>query len=336
MKILFIGDPHLKMNRFDQTVNFLQWINSQILEHKPDMVVNLGDTFDNHAVLRSEILGEFRKHVDFVMDLNIMYYYILGNHDQYRPKDSKYHALQSFHDVHEQFLVVDQRIDIEEWNMTMVPYTPKIEDFPKDTKEICIAHQTFIGADYTYHRPEAGVNADELAAKIIISGHVHKKQAFGKVVYPGTPYAHSVNDIDMVKGIMLFDTDTYEQTFLESPFVRWRSIEFHIREDQSVDDLHKILKASLNDTDHWIIKIEGPKVETMAYLKCAKYKRLIKDKHVTPKPKFTDKQKQQVKIEAVSDKKIIEEYVQKVYKGAVDKKKLLSKALEIMGKQPKQ
>jgi len=330
-KILFIGDPHLKISRFDKCISFLNWINNQIAKHKPDMVINLGDTFDNHAVLRSEILGEFRQHVDFVVnELKIPYYYILGNHDFFKPKDNKYHALQSYIGLYDDFVIVDKRMDID--NITMVPFMANLDDFPKDTLEICIAHQTFIGADYSYHRPEAGVNADHVAAKVIISGHVHKKQSFGKVIYPGTPYAHNVNDIDMVKGISLFDTDTYQETFIESPFTQWRSIEFNISEEQSINDFHNTLKSSLNNTDHWIVKVVGPKVEITAYLRSAKYKKLVKDKHVTPKPKFTDKQKQKLKIEAVSDHDIVKEYVEKVYKGSIDKKKILSKALEIMGK----
>jgi len=332
-KILFIGDPHLKMNRFDMAKSFLEWINFQIAEHKPDIVINLGDTFDNHAVIRSEIQGEFRKHIDFVMSLNIKYYYILGNHDQYRPKDNKYHALQSFVGINDNFIVVDKRIDID--NITMVPFIADIENFPIDTREICIAHQTFIGADYGYHRPDAGVNADDIKANIIISGHVHKKQEFGKVVYPGTPYSHNINDIDMIKGITIFDTATYERSFVESPFPRWKSIKFEVSEDQPMDDFHDILSNTLNTSDHWILQVVGPRVEITAYFNSAKYKKIIKDKHVTPKITATDKEKKQVQIKAISEKEIVKEFIDKVYKGGGDKSKLLIKAYEIMDKYKK-
>ncbi len=53
--------------------------------------------------------------------------------------------------------------------------------FPRETQPICIAHQTFVGADYGYYRPDVGADADKCNAEIIISGHVHKKQEFGKV-----------------------------------------------------------------------------------------------------------------------------------------------------------
>ena len=317
------------MNRFDLSVNCLKWIEDIIDLHNPDIVVNLGDTFDGHSVLRSELLCEFRNHIQRI---NKPHYYILGNHDFFRPKDSKYHALQVFKDYPE-FYVIDERCDID--NMTMVPYIADLNNFPLDTKEICIAHQTFIGADYGYHRPDAGVNADNVSADIIISGHVHKKQEFGKVIYPGTPYACGANDLDMTKGLLIFDTKSYEQTFIESPFPKWKSIEFIISNEQTMSDLHSILKETINEQDHWIIKVAGPKVEMSAYFKSAQYKKISKGKHITLKLTATDKEKKQVRIKAVSTPDIIKEYIDKVYKGTIDKKQLESKALEIITGQNK-
>ena len=77
MKVLFIGDPHLKIGRFDLAVSFLTWLNKLIVEQKPDLVVNLGDTFDTHAVLRSEVLNEFMNHVYQVLRLDIPYVYLV-------------------------------------------------------------------------------------------------------------------------------------------------------------------------------------------------------------------------------------------------------------------
>ena len=94
-KILFIGDPHLKINNFEQSMSFLTWIEKVIDEVNPDIVCNLGDTFDTHAVVRSELISEFKMHVERITAKR-PYWYVLGNHDQYKPKDAKYHALQCF------------------------------------------------------------------------------------------------------------------------------------------------------------------------------------------------------------------------------------------------
>lgn len=326
-KILFIGDPHLRINNFQQSVELLHWIEKVVDEHRPDIVCNLGDTFHDHAVLRSELLTEFKSHVERVTAQR-PYWYILGNHDAYRPKDSKYHALQVF-DI-PNFTVFDKTVDLQDHEITVVPYIHNYSDFPSNTKQICITHNTFMGADYGFKREEAGVDASKVFADIIISGHIHKRQVLGKVIYPGTPFAHSASDVDQTKGLLLFDTATYEQTFIESPFPKWKSLEFEVTHDNPMANLHALLESELNTEDKWIVKVTGPKVEMAAYFKSKEYVKLTKDKKVVLKATPNDKNKQKVQIKATSIEDIMNEYVNKVYDGGLDKRLILQKALDII------
>ena len=328
MKILFCGDKHLKITRFDLAKQFLALLNTMIKEEMPDMYVCLGDDMDSHAVLRSELMSEFRKHIDYVRQLGIPTYYILGNHDMYRPKDDKYHAFQSMIGLYDNFTVVDKRLDVD--NITMVPYIPDHTKFPLDTQSICVAHQTFVGADYGYTRPEVGVDADKVRAEIIISGHVHIRQSFGKCYYPGTPYAQSVNDINQIKGVMMFDTETYQQRFIEIPLPKWSGIKYELGPGFSIEDLHSDLVKSVTKQDHWIVEISGPRAEITAYIASERYGQLQKDVDIRIKPKFIDKEKKRVEIKAVSMEQIIEECVNKVYNGSIDKTKVADNALQIL------
>lgn len=328
-KILFIGDPHLRMSNFDQSVRFLRWVEEQVEIHQPDVVCNLGDTFHDHAVLRSELLKEFQDHVyNITLGSNVEYWYILGNHDQYKPKDSKYHALQIFNIPNFRLFEKVENIDDK---ITVVPYVQKFEDFPHNTLPIVLTHNTFIGADYGFKREDAGVNADKISADIIISGHIHKRQSFGKVVYPGTPFAHSASDVDQTKGLLLFDTATYDRQFIESPFPKWRQIEFEVTQDNPLSNLHELLKLELNEQDKWIVKVSGPKVELAAYFKSKEYLGLIKGKNVVSKAIPTDKNKQKIQIKATSIESIMDEYITKVYDGSLDKQLILQKTLDIIG-----
>ena len=288
MKILFIGDPHLRMSNFEQSVEFLRWVENVVDECRPDVVCNLGDTFHDHAVVRSELLTEFQNHIHNCLVNTDEYWYVLGNHDQYKPKDNKYHALQTFNIAN--FRVFDKVEELD--GITVVPYVQRFEDFPLKTSPICITHNTFIGADYGFKREDAGIDADKVSADIIISGHIHKRQSFGKVVYPGTPYAHSASDVDQTKGLLLFDTATYEHVFLESPFPTWRQVEFEVTQDNPLANLHELLKVELNDKDKWIVKVSGPKVELAAYFKSKEYLGLIKGKNVVSKAIPNDNNKQ--------------------------------------------
>ncbi len=326
---MFIGDPHLKITRFDLAKQFLSWVNEVIEDYKPHAVVNLGDTFDTHAVLRSEIQGEFKRHIRHTTGLGIRYFYILGNHDFYKPNSSEYHALQSMEDL-PKFHVISKRTDFD--GITMIPYLPDHTQFPKETQPILIAHQTFVGADYGYMRPEVGVDAGAVNAEIIISGHIHVRQQFGKVIYPGTPYAQSVNDIDQHKGVLLFDTDTYSKEFIESPLPRWLGMKAEISQNFSLEDLHNDLFQCLDPHNHWVVEITGPKAEILSYLDSKQYREVTEGIDIKIKPKFTDKTKQLIQIEALSMEHIVHEYMSKVYKGSLDKSKISAKALEILDK----
>lgn len=329
MNILFIGDMHLKINNFEQSMALLRWVEEIADKYNPDIVCNLGDAFHNHAVLRSEILTEFKRHAERV-GAKRPYWYVVGNHCQFKPKDNKYHALQTLDNI-SGFTVFDKITELPQHNITVVPYVQKFEDFPLNTNSICIAHATFIGCDYGFKREDCGVNADKVSADVIISGHIHKRQSFGNVIYPGTPYAHNATDVDQTKGILLFDTSTYKQTFIESPFPKWRSLELEIDQNNPITALHAMLEKELDSENKWIIKVIGPKAELSAYFKSKGYLKLIKDKNIILKVSPNDSEKQKrVQIKSTSANNIISEYMDKVYKGGTDKSLIIQKAQEIL------
>lgn len=295
---------------------------------QPDLVVNLGDTFDTHAVVRSEIMNEYVDHVKYICAQGIPYHYLLGNHDMYKPNDAKYHALKPFKNTIQGFTVIDETIDLD--GITYVPFQAKHTTFPKVTQSICVAHQTFKGADFGDITTQDGVDPLEVDAEIIISGHIHKKQTLGNVIYPGSPFSQSVNDINQVKGLMLFDTATFATTFIPCPLPKWKGLKFELTPSYDINALHEEVSQELNDSDHWVVEITGPRAEIVGYLDSKRSKALIQGKDVKIKTHFTDKEKRAIRIEAFSMEHIISEYASKIYSGTIDKDILRDKALEIL------
>lgn len=329
MRVLFVGDMHLRINTFTLATDFLSWLNRFIDEQKPDLVVALGDALHDHAVIRSEVLNELMNHIYYVTDQKIPYVYLKGNHDQFTPKDGKYHALLPFKDRIDNLYVVDEIQDL--FGMTFVPFLANGEDFPKVTLPICVAHQTFLGADYGPINSKEGVDPDSVSAEIIISGHIHKRHNLGKVVYVGSPYSQGAADINQIKGVSMFNTDTFQFTFYETPFPGWKTFEYELNSENSVEKLHKELSEQLLGTnDYWIVELTGPKAEIISYLDSKEYKQLIKQVNIRPKTTFTDKQKQKVSISSVSMGQIVSEFVDKVYNGSLDKEEILSNAQAIL------
>lgn len=333
MRILFIGDSHLKITRFDLAKQFLVWINSVIEEQKPDLVVNLGDTFDTHAVVRSEVMSEFMSHVDHVRSI-CPYVYLLGNHDMYKPNDSKYHALSHLVDKIPKFIVVDKVQEL--FGMTFVPYIHDPLKFPKKTLPICVAHQTFKGADFGDITTKDGVDADSIeGCELIVSGHIHKRQRLDSgsgagVYYVGSPFSQSASDINQIKGVSIIDTDSFKETFIECPLPIWKGLKYEITPSFSIEELHEDLVQQLNNTDHWVVEITGPKAELLGYIGSKKGKSIVAGRDVKIKTIFTDREKRQVRIEAMSLDSIISEYIDKVYSGNLDKNLLKSKATEML------
>lgn len=326
MKLLGIGDIHAKMSQFTLCCSVLQWLNQVIVDEQPDMIVNFGDTMNDHSVLRSEILTEFRKHiVEAVKVAN--YYYILGNHDFYKPTDSKYHALETFKDIAGMHVIdTVQRIG----DITFVPHMADMGQFPLDTGAICLAHQTFLGADYGFHRPELGVDPSLVAANIIISGHIHKRQVVDKVIYPGSPFAQNANDVDQSKGVIIFDTDTYEYHFIEAPFPKWFSIKVNWNDFTNKKDVHAFITQSVNGQDNFLIDIEGPRAEVSSYIDSKDMTNLRASASIRVRPIYIDLDKiDRVSIKASTMPAILSEYIDKVYKGSIDKTVLKTCACEV-------
>lgn len=329
MKLLLIGDMHLQSSKFELAKSFLYWIKTQVEELQPDLVVNLGDTMHNHSVLRAEILGEYKKHL---IDITALcpYIHILGNHEMWKPTDSTYHALQAFAGM-ENLIIADKIIHNKSAGISFVPYQPDHSKFPKKTLPICIAHQTFVGADFGSYRPDDGVDADSIENEIIISGHIHGRQMFGKVIYPGTPFAQGLDDANKSKGIMIFDTETYKYSFIESPFPRWYSLSFEIGQDLNFQQLHEELVNTLTEGDNWVIDISGQKNEIAAYMDSKEFNELKKGKLIRIRPIYTNLIKNdRVKINAVSMQDILGEYISKVYDGVLDKDLLREETIRIL------
>lgn len=329
MKLLLVGDPHLRIGKLSLALQFISWLDGLIQKVKPDLVVNLGDSLDTHAVIRSEIVNELMAHIYRVIDSGIPYVYVRGNHDQYTPKDGKYHGLMPFKGKIPNLYIVDEPQEL--FGMTFVPFLANGNDFPRETKPICIAHQTFLGADYGAVNAEEGVDPDSVSAEIIVAGHIHKRHDLGKVRYVGSPFSQDASDVNQVKGISVFDTDTYQFAFHKCPLPCWRSFKFELNPVDTVSILHGQLGETLRGTrDHWVIELTGPKAEVVGYLDSPEYRNLVKNLSIRLKTVFTDKQKQKVSISAVSMEQILSEYVSKVYSGSLDKNLVLSKARTIL------
>jgi DNA repair exonuclease SbcCD nuclease subunit len=310
-RILFIGDPHIRHTHLSEGVTLLRWIESVIETKKPDVVVNLGDTLDTHSIIRAEVLSTVNDHLNRVADLKIPMIMVLGNHDMYKPNSSKYHALEVFKG-RKNLVVVDDIAVLD--GITYVPYLSDPSSWPDITTDIAVTHNTFMGADYGFKLADKGIPVDQVRCDLVVSGHIHKHQTLQSVFYPGTPIATSASDANQTKGLHILDIDTLDKEFIESPFPMWRTRDLFVGQD---DDLNFTPK------DIWMVKLIGPRAEIKAFLDSKKVQDLKKTVKITFKAEFTDSAKvSKTSISAPTPIAMVEQYLDKVYSGSIDKELL--------------
>jgi DNA repair exonuclease SbcCD nuclease subunit len=220
MRILIIGDPHFKHNNEIETNMMCDKIYQIVLEQKPDIIVDLGDTLDTHSHIDMNPLNRATKFLFQLSQMSSHLYVLIGNHD--RPNNTDFLTEASPFascKIWPNTTIVD-KVCIGEHNglkFVFVPYVPvgrfnealetqnitseNIKDY-----SIVFAHQEFKGSKMGAIVSTSG---DEwpIEYPFCISGHVHGHQKIqDNLEYVGTPIQHAFGDATP-KGVMMLSID---------------------------------------------------------------------------------------------------------------------------------
>jgi hypothetical protein len=237
MKVLIYTDLHVThrhktyMQFVSDTVDYLCEV---IHEHKPDVLVNMGDTLDTFGMMdvRDAIFARraIRKTRDHFQACGGQAYYVLrGNHDTA--------------DKHGEISSVDllewQGVDIiSSPTVKVLPdgrnylFVPHLRDFTNEVFEGAqsydirgaFAHVDWIGCRLTPSHIstsgfQPGVVGELLPEVPVFAGHYHAPMEAGPVWFVGSPLHLTFNDevTDVPRGFTLWDTDTDEKVRLANP-----------------------------------------------------------------------------------------------------------------------
>ncbi len=138
---------------------------------------------------------------------------ICGNHDRPGDESTTSHAMLA-HDQQRNVHVVD-RPQLLTWitpKAAAIPYMASNERFLEAAAAVggstLLAHQTFQGAKYDngFFCPD-GIPVDGIPHDLVISGHIHAPQSFGKVWYVGAPRWRTLDDANTDRNLWLVDLD---------------------------------------------------------------------------------------------------------------------------------
>ena len=242
---IVIGDMHVKKDDVAEATRFVRWIAQLHAQVKAKigvdpLIVFMGDQYNDFSVVRVEAEVFWDWAFDFlVKETGTMPLALVGNHDMNQEETAS--SMQ----VHARYAVLAERKPVFINQATAaIGFMRKEELFHQTVMEayqkgarIVLCHAEFDGAQYEngFYSPH-GFKLDRYPQDLqFISGHIHLKQQFGKVLYVGTPRHLTRSDLGTVKGVHVVKFSAGSCEFVATPpdtFTPFQSVVI----DESVHD----------------------------------------------------------------------------------------------------
>lgn len=261
-KIFFIGDTHIGLgypNSVDKWFKVhKQYFNDFLIPflkekvNKDDIIVHLGDLFDNRNVIPINLLNYGMDIVEEISKISPLHI-IVGNHDLWSKSSSDVNSVRPFRYIPN--VSIYDRTSILYFNNKRILMMPYIENrldqisLIKKNKDCdylfchsdlngCKMHLTSVA-----HKNPDKIDVDEFASfKRAISGHIHIVQNNKNFTFVGSLFQMDRNDMGDQKGIFVLDTETDSLEFYPnkiSPIFT----KVHVKNDSDVENLED-LKSS--------------------------------------------------------------------------------------------
>lgn len=324
MKIIRVGDPHVKVGNITESKSLVDFIAKTAIECKVDRIEILGDLFHTHAIVRLEVidfwiwaLEKLAKICEVVV--------LVGNHDLSGDFNSHNSSLSVFALMGwKNLIIVEKPTAIGIYGY--IPYTHSSAAFIDNAMvladkgcKVLVCHQTIEGSKYEsgMYAPD-GIPAGQWSERFshVISGHIHSEQSFANIVYPGTARWDSAVDANRRKGIWIYESKDGTGRIQSSLFVSTEEVCSPI---QSVTFREgDVVAASWPGNARVAVELIGTSVW------CAQQKETLKGK-CSISTKITDKQKVINRTAGNS----LEHFLKNVFTSTMDRDNLLKVAREI-------
>lgn len=232
-KILLIGDTHLCLG-FPNSVDKWFKIHQEYFEEfllpllrkeltKDDIVIHLGDLFDNRTVVPINVLNYAQSILERIAEICPVHI-IIGNHDLYNKSKNDVNTVKLYKYIPNIHVYEEPtKIEFSGKSILMLPWVEKRKD------QIEILKQ-FSGCDYLFchsdlngakmhltsvaHKNPDKIDVEEFSGyKYVYSGHIHLVQRNKNFTFVGNIFEMDRNDLGNQKGIFILDTQTGQERF---------------------------------------------------------------------------------------------------------------------------
>lgn len=264
-KLIFTGDWHFGRDndspRHNQYLQeFIEFMVDYANENDVAEIVQMGDYFDNRTKISNDTLNWGILGSKYISEnFSGRYTVFPGNHDLYyknRLDVAWTNALEKYAKVSKK---VDERV-IDGKTFLFVPWVCNNEEWDALASRVHTGEIDYVIGHFEFrdfymnenYKMEHGLSHNELKrAKRVITGHYHKRQQMGNVIYVGSPFPFDYNDAnDLERGFMVLDTDTDEVTFVDWGKVKILSLtydEFLEYKEEGLIDEHTSVRIDLPD-----------------------------------------------------------------------------------------
>lgn len=240
MRILFFGDVHIsKTNEYSKPLPnglttllnecrlSLEWVAEKVLESKADLVVNLGDLFDNHEAIdgASLLVGweGMQKIYNACEQVGSSIISIVGNHEWVKageiytvPFLKRFGRLITGPEVVDGILFIPYTDDTKAVKSIIFEYLDRRTD--KDSLPLIASHLDVVGGIWNNKKSDKGVDVSDIENCFMVNGHFHTPQDIedrdGTIINVGSLiYKNFKDQYDPEgpeRGVLLFDYDEDE------------------------------------------------------------------------------------------------------------------------------
>jgi len=255
-KILIIGDTHLGLgypNSVDKWFKVHQEYFQDFLLPllrkeltKDDIIIHLGDLFDNRSVIPINILNYAQNLLEEMAQICPVHI-IIGNHDLYTKATNDVNTVKLYKYI-PGITVYEEptKIDFMGKSILMMPWVEK----RKDQIEIL---KKFSGCDYLFchsdlngakmhltsvaHKNQDKIDVEEFSNfKKVYSGHLHINQRSKNFTFVGNLFEMDRNDLGNQKGIFILDVIDGSERFVENN-VSPKFKKVYIRNEEDIESL---------------------------------------------------------------------------------------------------
>jgi DNA repair exonuclease SbcCD nuclease subunit len=275
MRILFIGDVHIKKNNIQDVDKLIKVINDWTLD-LPDIAVVAGDVLDKHETVAIQLMNKAYELIRALKD-KLPTYILVGNHDYINNSQflSENHWMTGLKELDNVFVAdVPLTLDTKYGTLIFVPYVPPgrfeeaLSRIPNWESARCIfAHQEIRGCKMGPITSTIGdIWEDEWPQ--VISGHIHQRHWPQKnVIYPGSALNHSFG-YDC-QGLSIFDMKDMSEQQVELHFDKKKIL--YITLDELYENENEFSHELL---PHNKFSLEGTIPEITAFKKTDLYKNM--------------------------------------------------------------